>query len=99
MNAKIKSIKEAYQIAATLFKSEIEELQRESLKLYLTRQLQNLKAERFNIAKKYGISTSEEMEELYKKKQLSEKDSWENFFELDNIEAEIKEIKKVLVIL
>jgi hypothetical protein len=36
------------------------------------------------------------MEELYKKKKLSEKDSWEDFFELDNIEAEIEQVKKLL---
>ena len=31
-------------------------------------------------------------------KTKSEKDSWEDFFELDNIEAEIKEIEKTLAV-
>ncbi|MBU1261607.1 hypothetical protein KKG61_01665 [bacterium] len=99
MSAKVKSVKEVYQMASVLFKSGVEDLQKEGLRLYLTRQLQRLKAERFSIAKKYGISTSEEMEELYKKKELSEKDSWEDFFELDNIEAEIEEAEKTLAVL
>ncbi|MFH1896812.1 MAG: hypothetical protein ABH886_01000 [Candidatus Desantisbacteria bacterium] len=73
MRVKAKSVKEAYQMASVLFKCRVEELEKESLRLYLIRQLQHLKAEKFSIAKKYGISTSEEMEELYKKKELSEK--------------------------
>ncbi|MDI6736211.1 MAG: hypothetical protein QME42_08505 [bacterium] len=96
MGAKTKSIKGAYQIASALFKSQVEDLQRESLRLYLIRQLQGLKAQKFSIVKKYGIATSEEMERLYQKKMLAEKDSWEDFFELDNIESEIEEIEKIL---
>lgn len=95
----ITPVKEAYQMAANLFNARVEELEREGLKLYLKRRLRDLKIEKFNIAKKYGVRTSEEMERFYREKRLSEKDSWEDFFELDHIEAETEEINEALRIL
>lgn len=92
----ITPVKEAYQMAANLFNARVEELEREGLKLYLKRRLRDLKIEKFNIAKKYGVRTSEEMERFYREKKLSEKDSWEDFFELDHIEAEAEEINEAL---
>jgi hypothetical protein len=44
MSVKTKSIKEVYQIVSTLLKSKVEEIERESLRLYLNRHLQSLKA-------------------------------------------------------
>ena len=99
MTSVVKPVEKAYQMAAALFNSEVEELERESLRLYLTRRLKKLRAERFKIAKRHGVSTSEEMEELYKKKKLSERESWEDFFELDHIEAEIEKIESTLAVL
>jgi hypothetical protein len=53
-------------------------------------------SEIFNIAKKYGISSIDEFEEQYKKGEIEEEGTWEDFFKLDSLEAEKKSIKKAL---
>lgn len=71
-------------------------LERDSLRVFLERQLAHLKAEQFRIAGKYGIRTVDEMEQRYREQRLAEQDTWEDFFELDHIEAEIGVIERAL---
>ncbi len=73
-----------------------EDLEKESLKTYLHIKLRRCESEIFNIAKKYGISSIEEFEERYKKGEIEEEGSWEDFFKLDHLEAEKETIKKAL---
>ncbi|MFV9630166.1 MAG: hypothetical protein ACNYWM_03710 [Methanosarcinales archaeon] len=53
-------------------------------------------SEIFNIAKKYGISSVEELEDQYKNGKIEEEDTWEDFFRLDHLEAKKESIKKAL---
>jgi hypothetical protein len=55
--------------------------------------LRRCESEIFNIAKKYGISSIEEFEERYRKGEIEEEGTWEDFFRLDHLEAE-REAKK-----
>ena len=48
------------------------------------------------LQKKYGISSIEEFEDLYKKGEIEEEGTWEEFFRLDHLEAEKEAIKKAL---
>jgi hypothetical protein len=73
-----------------------EDLEKESVKTYLHIRLVHCESEIFSIAKKYGISSIEEFEERYKKGEIEEEGTWEDFFKLDHLEAEKKSIKKAL---
>lgn len=52
-------------------------------------------SEIFNIAKKYGISSIDEFEERYKKGEIEEEGTWEDFLKLDHLEAEKESIKSI----
>jgi hypothetical protein len=73
-----------------------ENLEKESLKTYLHIKLRRCESEIFNIAKKYGILSIEEFEDRYKKGEIEEEGTWEDFFKLDHLEAEKETIKKAL---
>ncbi len=73
-----------------------EDLEKESLRTYLHIKLRRCESEIFNIAKKYGISSIEEFEERYEKGEIEEEGTWEDFFKLDQLEAEKESIKKAL---
>jgi len=73
-----------------------EHLEKESVKTYLHVRLVHCESEIFNIAKKYGISSIEEFEDRYKKGEIEEEGTWEEFFRLDHLEAEKEAIKKAL---
>ncbi len=73
-----------------------EELEKESVKAYLHIKLRHCESEIFNIAKKYGISSIEEFEERYKKGEIEEEGTWEDFFRLDHLEAEREAVKRAL---
>ncbi len=85
-----------YETVATLLHRDALDLEQDSLRLYLRHQLRRLDADIFTISRRYGVQTVEDMEQLYKERKLSEKDSWEDFFELDYLEAEREAVKKAL---
>jgi hypothetical protein len=69
---------------------------KEGLKFFLERRLREIKTEIFRIAGKYKVSSIEELEELYKKGKIEEKDSWQDFQKLDHLEFKRDEIVKLL---
>ncbi len=73
-----------------------EEMLRESLKVFLERKLRELKAEIFKIRAKYGVPSVEEFEELYKKGEIEERDSWQDLQRLDHLEFKSDELEKTL---
>lgn len=79
-----------------ILKIDREQLEKESMKTYLHIKLRHCEAEIFNIAKKYGISSVEEFENQYKRGELEEEGTWEDFFKLDHLEAEKDSLKKAL---
>lgn len=85
-----------YETIAKLLRLDAQDLERDSLRLYLRHQLRRLEANIFTISRRYGVQTVEDMEQLYEERKLSEKDSWEDFFELDHLEAEREAVRKAL---
>ncbi len=73
-----------------------QDLERESLKTYLTQRLHHIEAEIFRIGLKHGVKDIWEMDRLIKKGKIHENNSWEDFFVLDNLEAERNKIKTLL---
>ena len=83
------------KIAPTL-KINPEELERESLETYLHIRLKRCESELFNLARKYGVSSIEDFEEEYKRGNIEEERTWEDFFRLDHLEAERESIRVAL---
>ena len=73
-----------------------EELERESLETYLHIRLKRCESELFNFAMKYGVSSIEDFEGEYKRGNIEEKGTWEDFFRLDHLEAERESIRVAL---
>ena len=73
-----------------------EEILRGSLKVFLEKKLREINTEIFKISIKYGVSSVEEFEDLYKKGKIEEKDSLEDFQQLDRLEYKKDELEKTL---
>ncbi len=72
------------------------ELLKESLKTYLEKRLSRVEADIFLLVKKYGVKDVFELDAKVKKGFISEKDAYDDYFTLDNLEAEREKIKKFL---
>jgi len=73
-----------------------DEMLREGLKYFLERKLREIKTEIYKIRTRYGVSSVEEFEDLYKKGELDEKDTWQELQKLDHLEFKKDELEKVL---
>ena len=74
-----------------------DEIIRESLKFYLEKIIREIKTDIFKIRTKYGVSSIEDFEEKYKKGEIEEKDSWQEFQKLDHLEFKKEEMENALV--
>lgn len=72
------------------------ELLKESLKTYLEKRLLSIEADIFLIAKKYEVKDVFELDSKVKEGFLTEKEAYEDYFNLDNLEAKREKIKKFL---
>lgn len=72
------------------------ELLKESLKTYLEKRLSKVEADIFLLAKKYGVKDVFELDAKVKEGLFTEKEAYEDYFALDNLEAERDKIKKYL---
>lgn len=72
------------------------ELLNESLKSYLEKRLARAEADIFLLTKKYGVKDVFEMDAKAKEGLISEKDSYDDYFNFDNLESEREKIKKIL---
>jgi hypothetical protein len=75
---------------------ESRDLLKESLKTYLEKRLFKIEADIFLIAKKYGVKDVFDFDSRVKGGFFSEKDAYEDYFILDNLEAEREKIKKFM---
>ncbi len=73
-----------------------DELLKESLKTYLEKRLSKVESDIFLLSKKYGIKDVFEMDAKVKEGFISEKDAYDDYFTLDNLEAEREKVKKTL---
>jgi len=83
-------------LVAKEFHMKPDDLLKESLKTYLEKRLSKVETDIFMIAKKHGVKDVFELDSKIKEGLLSEKDAYEEYFALDNLEAEREKIKKFL---
>ena len=69
---------------------------KQSLKVFMEKRLREIKTEVFRLTGKYSVSSVNELEELYKKGEVEEKDSWRDYQKLDHLEYKKVEIEKLL---
>jgi len=69
------------------------ELLHESLRTYLDRRLSKVESEIFVLVKKYGVF---ELDTKVKDGLIKEEDAHEDYFNLDNLEADRDKIKRLL---
>ena len=72
------------------------ELIADSLRTYLHQRLSKVEADIFLVAKKYGVKDVFELDLKAKKGLISEKDAYDDYFALDNLEADREKIKKLM---
>lgn len=83
-------------VVAKDFHMKPKELLKESLKTYLEKRLSKVEADIFLLAKKYGVRDVFELDAKVKEGLFIEKEAYEDYFALDNLEAEKDKIKKYL---
>ena len=69
---------------------------KESLQTYLNQKLLKIETELFLLAKKYGIKDIFEFDSNIRKGFISEKESYDDYFTFDNLEAEKETLKKII---
>ena len=69
---------------------------KQGVRALLERQLRQVKAQLFEIAGRYGVSSVEEMEARYREGTLEEADSWRDLQRLDHLEFERDRLLQLL---
>jgi hypothetical protein len=65
-----------------------EELERESLRLFLNHRLRLIESQLLSLAGKYQVQTVTELDALVQSGQIHEAEAFEDYFEFDHLEAE-----------
>jgi hypothetical protein len=86
----------AIEILSKEFSLSDDAVVREGLKYFLEKKMRELKTEIYRIRGKYNISSVEELEDLFKKGQVEEKDALTDFQRLDHLEFKKEEIEKLI---
>ena len=77
-----------YDMIALKLKLSPQELERDSLRLFLNHRLRLVESQLLNLATKYGVRTIAELDKLAQSGHIHEADAFEDYFEFDNLEAE-----------
>ena len=73
-----------------------DELIKESLRTYLQDKLIEIESEIFRIKKKFGVEDIYELDKKAEEGKITEEEAFEDYFLLDNLEAEKEKIEKLL---
>lgn len=73
-----------------------EKLERESLKVYLQRNLRLIESELFGLARRYGVRSVTELDEKIQQGAFHEDESFEDFFRFDHLESERRKHLEIL---
>ena len=65
-----------------------QELERDSLRLFLNHRLRLIESQLLNLARRYGVRTVVELDSLVQSGQVHESEAFEDYFEFDHLEAE-----------
>jgi len=78
----------AYEDIALRLQLSPQELERESLLLFLRHQLRLVESQLLTLARKYDVTTVIELDELVQSGKIHEAEAFEDYFEFDHLEAE-----------
>ena len=81
---------------ASILQMPVAELERESLRVYLQKRLAEIQASLDELKQRYRVTTSEQMETLYREGKLGEENSWQDFFRFDHLEDERDSLQRAL---
>jgi len=65
-----------------------DQLMKESLETFLRHRLKVVESELFLLAKRYGVSDVQELDKMIQEGRFHERDTFEDYFKFDNLEAE-----------
>ena len=65
-----------------------QELERDSLRLFLNHRLRLIESQLLNLTRRYGVRTVTELDDLVQSGRLHESEAFEDYFEFDHLEAE-----------
>ncbi len=77
-----------YDTIALKLKLSPQELERDSLRLFLKHRLRLVESQLLSLAARYGVRTIAELDKLAQSGQIHEAEAFEDYFEFDNLEAE-----------
>ena len=77
-----------YESIASRLQLAPQELEQASLRLFLNHKLRLVESQLLGLARKYGVQTVTELDELIKSGRIHESEAFEDYFEFDHLEAE-----------
>ena len=77
-----------YDAIAVKLKLSPQDLERESLRLFLNHRLRLIDSRRLELGHRYGVQTILELEAIVRAGRVHEAEAFEDYFELDALEAE-----------
>ena len=77
-----------YESIASKLQLAPQELEQASLRLFLNHKLRLVESQLLSLARKYGVQTVTELDELIKRGRVHETEAFEDYFEFDHLEAE-----------
>ncbi len=77
-----------YESVALKLQLSPQELQQASLRLFLDHQLRLIESQLLNLARKYGVQTVNELDQLVQTGQIHEAEAFEDYFEFDHLETQ-----------
>jgi hypothetical protein len=83
------------QVASRL-NTPLEQLERDSLHIYLQRKLRTIESEIFTLAHRYGVRTVFDMDEAIQSGKLHEPESFEDYFRFDYLEDQRDTLRELL---
>ena len=77
-----------YESIAVKLQLSPQELERESLRLFLKHRLRLVESQILDLARRYNVHTVSELDDLVQSGQIHEDEAFEDYFEFDYLEAE-----------
>lgn len=73
-----------------------EELERESLRLFLNHRLRLVESQLLELARKYDVHTVSDLDALVQSGKIHESNAFEDYFNFDHLEAERDAVRELL---
>ena len=77
-----------YESIASKLRLAPQDLEQASLRLFLNHKLRLVESQLLSLARKYGVQTVTELDELIERGRVHEAEAFEDYFEFDHLEAE-----------